>query len=103
MGFNDKPTPAGRDQVITALTKMIPNLDEATLVQHTACLRPLPVDGKIILGSIPNDDNIFLATGTGRKGILLGPAMGHIISQLIEGQTPEIDITSFSPSRFKHL
>ena len=46
------------------------------------------------------DQNIFLATGTGRKGILLGPAMGNIISQLITGQKLEVDITSFSPNRF---
>ena len=100
VGFNDIPTPSGRDQVIEALDKMIPNLDEATLVQHTACLRPLPLDGKIILGPISTDQNIFLATGTGRKGILLGPAMGNIISQLITGQKLEVDITSFSPNRF---
>ena len=79
------------------------HLEEATLVQHTACLRPLPIDGKIILGPIANDENIFLATGTGRKGILLGPAMGTIISQLITGQNPKIDITSFSPSRFQNV
>ena len=100
VGFNDRPTTSGRDQVLKALTKMIPNLDDATLVQHTACLRPLPIDGKIIIGSVPNDQNIFLATGTGRKGILLGPAMGKIISQLISKQQPEVEITSFSPARF---
>ena len=100
VGFNDIPTPSGRDQIIASLNKMIPNLDEAALVQHTACLRPLPVDGKIILGAIPADQNIFLATGTGRKGILLGPAMGNVISQLITGQEPEVNITSFSPARF---
>ena len=103
VGFDDKPTTAGRDLVIQALTKMIPHLEEATLVQHTACLRPLPIDGKIILGPIANDENIFLATGTGRKGILLGPAMGTIISQLITGQKPKIDIPSFSPSRFQNV
>ena len=100
MGFNDLPTPSGRDQIIESLDKMIPNLDEATLVQHTACLRPLPTDGKIILGPISTNKNIFLATGTGRKGILLGPAMGNIISQLITGREPEVNITSFSPNRF---
>lgn len=100
MGFNDLPTPSGRDQIIESLDKMIPNLDEATLVQHTACLRPLPTDGKIILGPISTNQNIFLATGTGRKGILLGPAMGNIISQLITGREPEVNITSFSPNRF---
>ena len=36
VGFDDIPTPIGRDSVIKTLTKMIPNLEEARIVVHTA-------------------------------------------------------------------
>ena len=99
-GFDDSTSAFGRDSVLTALTKMINGLDSAELVHHTACLRPLSADGKIILGHVPNLSNLFIASGTGRKGILLGPGMGKITSGLITNQPMGIDLTPFSLSRF---
>jgi glycine/D-amino acid oxidase-like deaminating enzyme len=41
-----------------------------------------------------------MATGAGRKGILLGPAMGSAIADLIvKGKAP-IAIEAFAPGRF---
>ena len=99
-GFDESPTTDGRDQVLFALQKMISGLDDAELIQQTACLRPLPIDGQIILGPITDRKDIIIATGAGRKGILLGPAMGKIVSELICEKQPEVDIAPFSPSRF---
>ena len=99
-GFDDSTSAFGRDSVLTALTKMINGLDSAELVHHTACLRPLSADGKIILGDVPNISHLFIASGTGRKGILLGPGMGKITSDLITNQPIGIDLNPFSLSRF---
>ena len=102
VGFNDTPTPIGRDSVIASLTKMIPNLEEARIVEHTACLRPLPSDGKVIVGPVQNRNNVFIATGTGRKGILLGPALGQIICDLITTGQSHLDIEPFRLNRFQN-
>ena len=99
-GFDDSTSAFGRDSVLTALTKMINGLDSAELVHHTACLRPLSADGKIILGDVPNISHLFIASGTGRKGILLGPGMGKLTSDLITNQPIGIDLNPFSLSRF---
>ena len=102
VGFDDIPTPIGRDSVIKTLTKMIPNLEEARIVEHTACLRPLPADGKVIVGPIQDKQNVFIATGTGRKGILLGPALGKIIGDLVSLGQSHFNIEPFSLNRFKN-
>ena len=99
-GFDDSTSAFGRDSVLTALTQMINGLDSAELVHHTACLRPLSADGKIILGDVPNISHLFIASGTGRKGILLGPGMGKLTSDLITNQPIGIDLNPFSLSRF---
>lgn len=100
IGFQDSPTPYGRNSVLESLTHMIQGLDDAELVYHTACLRPLSQDGKVILGPAPQIDNIFLGTGAGRKGILLGPGMAKITADLVMEKEPEIDISAFNVARF---
>ncbi len=99
-GFDESPTSIGRDEILVSLQKMIPALDEAELVHQTACLRPLSQDGRIILGRIPQRENVLIATGTGRKGILLGPAMGRLVSELITADHTEIDVEPFRVNRF---
>lgn len=99
-GFDENPTPAARDQVMASLLKMIPSLLDAELVQHTACLRPLSVDGIPIMGAVPGIEGAFLATGAGRKGILLGPGMGKATADLITKGSADFPVEPFSPTRF---
>ena len=100
VGFDDSPSSFGRDSVLASLTKMINGLESAELIHHTACLRPLSNDGKIILGEVPDTSNLYIASGTGRKGILLGPGMGKITSDIITGSSHNYDLTPFNLSRF---
>ena len=99
-GFDERPTPEARDQIMASLLKMIPSLEDAQLVQQTACLRPLADDGKLVLGAVPDWDGVYIATGTGRKGILLGPAVGRLMADLITKGATDISLEQFSPSRF---
>ena len=82
-GFDDQPTPQGRDAIMGDLLRMASFLSEAQLVQHTACLRPLTPDGLPIVGRVPGWDNLYLCTGAGRKGILWSTGMGCATADLI--------------------
>jgi glycine oxidase len=99
-GFDEQPTPAGRDAITRSLLRMAPSLAEAEVVQQTACLRPLSADGLPIIGEAPGWEGVYLATGGGRKGILLSAVMGRIIADLIlKGETP-LPVAPFAPGRF---
>ncbi|MCH7626618.1 MAG: FAD-dependent oxidoreductase [Chloroflexi bacterium] len=99
-GFDEHPTTQARDQVMASLLKMLPSLADAELVQQTACLRPLSADGLPILGAVPGLEGAFVATGAGRKGILLGPAMGRLTADLVLNGKTDIPIEAFAPARF---
>ncbi|MDH3604427.1 MAG: FAD-binding oxidoreductase, partial [Candidatus Tectomicrobia bacterium] len=99
-GFDENPTTEGRDQIIASLLKMLPSMADAQLAQHTACLRPLALDEWLLLGPIPHGQGVYMATGAGRKGVLLGPAMGRITADLILKGGSNFDIDAFNPSRF---
>ena len=99
-GFDAEPTAEARDRIIASLLRMLPATTEARLAHQTACLRPLASDGNLLLGPVPGWEGVYMATGAGRKGILLGPAMARVIADLIVDGTPGLAIGAFDPGRF---
>jgi glycine oxidase len=100
IGFDETTTSEARDTVMEGLLKMLPGLEDARLVKQTACLRPISVDGLPVLGALPGWEGVTVATGAGRKGILLGPAMAEMAVGMALGNSPAGDHTAFSPDRF---
>ena len=100
-GYDEELTAAGRDKVMADLLKMAPSLSEAELVQQTACLRPLSADGLPIVGLVPGWQNLYLATGGGRKGILWSTGMCQGLSELIlKGSSSVPGLACLNPTRF---
>jgi D-amino-acid dehydrogenase len=62
--------------------------------------RPSLPDGLPVLGTAPKYENAFFAFGNSHFGMTAGPVMGKVISQIVAGDTPGIDIAPFSPRRF---
>ena len=100
VGFDENPTKEGRATVMDALLKIMPTFADAQLVRQTACLRPLSSDWLPILGPVPGYEGVYVATGAGRKGILVGPAMGRIMADLIVKGATDIPIEAFGATRF---
>ena len=100
-GFDEELTAAGRDKVMGDLLRMAPSLSEAELVQQTACLRPLSEDGIPIVGVVPGWQNLYLATGGGRKGILWSTGMCEGLADLIlKGSSTVPGLPTLNPNRF---
>jgi glycine oxidase len=81
-------------------TKLLPVLAEAEFVESWSGLRPATLDELPILGSAPRQPRYLLATGHYRNGILLAPATAHVMAQLLTGETPSVDLSPFSATRF---
>ena len=99
-GFDEETTPEARDEIGTALVKMLPAMADAQVVYQTACLRPLASDGLLLLGRVPALENVYMATGAARKGIVYGPPMGRAIADLILTGSTKIALDAFNPGRF---
>jgi glycine oxidase len=80
--------------------KLLPALAEAEFLESWSGLRPATQDGLPILGPAPRQPRYLLATGHFRNGILLAPATAHVVAQLLTGESPTLDLTPFTPSRF---
>ena len=101
VGFDTQVTPEARDGIIREALRLAPSLADASLIGAHACLRPRSADDLPILGPVPGWRNLFIATGHGRKGIMLSAITGRIMADLVlHGHTELFDITPFLPHRF---
>jgi glycine oxidase len=100
VGFRPRTTRRGLAGLRRMAAAMAPALRYAEVASVWAGLRPGSPDGQPIIGRLPGKDNVYVATGHFRNGILLGPITGRLIAQLItEGKT-ETSLAPFSAARF---
>ena len=110
VGFNKATTAGAIDKVLAGAIELAPVLASAAIVEIWAGLRPDSPDHLPILG--PTDvDNLFIATGHFRSGILLAPITAQLFRQWIAGGSSPLTMASlnaehlnldrFSPLRFQ--
>ena len=63
-------------------------------------LRPCSPDGLPYIGRPARFANLTMATGHAMMGVSLGPITGQLVSQIVSGARPEIDLTLLSPDRY---
>jgi glycine oxidase len=97
VGYDKRTTLEGIQQMIEAGTTLIPELAGMPFAQAWAGLRPHIKNGPC-LGKAPGLDNVIIASGHFKNGILLAPITGVLISELITTGVPSISLEPFSPS-----
>ncbi len=63
-------------------------------------LRPCTPDGLPIVGRSRSISNLVVATGHAMLGVTLAPVTGKLVTELINSQTPSLDVAPLSPDRF---
>jgi glycine oxidase len=99
-GFDQEPSESARQFLWQEAMKLMPAMAGASLVRQTACLRPVAPDGLPIIGRAPGWDNVYLAAGGAKKGILLSTGMGKAIADLIMSGATPLSIAAYAPGRF---
>jgi glycine oxidase len=105
-GFDARPTASGMGRLLTMAPALVPALAEAPFESAWAGLRPATADRLPLLGPLPGWENVLLATGHYRNGILLAPITAERLAEFIvngcgAGRTP-VDslLRPFLPDRF---
>jgi glycine oxidase len=99
-GFDLSLTEEAREQILKNAVRLVPWLANAAIAKHTACLRPVTPDWIPIVGSAPGWDNVYISAGGQKKGILLGPAMGKGVAELMASGQSDISLKGCDPGRF---
>lgn len=99
-GFDREPSDEARSYLMSRAVALMPQVSLAKVVVHTACLRPIAPDWLPLVGRAPGWDNVYLATGGAKKGILLAPGMGRAVADLVTAGETELPIEALDPARF---
>ncbi|SNZ17503.1 glycine oxidase [Terribacillus aidingensis] len=83
--WTTEPTLGGIQTVMEKARQMLPGIDEMPFRRSWAGLRPQTFDGKPLIGEHPEMKGLFIAAGHQRNGILLAPATGKMIADLLSG------------------
>lgn len=62
--------------------------------------RPSLPDTLPVIGALPEHPSVLLGFGNGHLGLTQSAAMGRLMTDLVEGSTPSIDIAACRPDRF---
>jgi glycine oxidase len=98
-GFDARPTAAGIARLLAMAAELAPELAAAPFVCAWAGLRPATPDHLPLLGPLPGWENVTLATGHFRNGVLLAPLTGALIAGwLLDRRVPAL-MEPFLPAR----
>lgn len=100
VGFRKTTTARALAGLRRMATALVPALDTATVASSWAGLRPGSPDGLPIIGRLPGKDNIYVATGHFRNGVLLAPITGRLVAEMILSGRAHKRLKPFAPNRF---
>ena len=109
-GFDHRATAHGLHQLLRECLRTAPGLAQATVVETRAGSRPATPDGRPLVGTVPGWTNVFVATGHGAEGLLLGPYSALTVARMILGAEGPQDpseraltgrvLAGYAPGRF---
>jgi glycine oxidase len=98
VGFDRRVDPLTIQRLHAQAAELWPPIASAPVVESWTGLRPGTSDGLPVIGSA-GEPRCWVATGHFRNGILLAPATGLIVRQLLLGSQPAVGIEAFAPGR----
>ena len=98
-GLENQSSEAPLDLLRKNAMRAIPGLtwkEETKWMGH----RPATIDSVPIIDKVPGAPNVFLGFGHQHVGLTGGARTGQLLSQLISGQKPNIDMLPYASDRF---
>lgn len=99
-GFDVSTDPDYVDTIIEKALDRIPQLETAEIANQWAGLYETTPDHQAIIGHDAEVGGMFHVTGFSGHGFMHAPAAGLVTAEILCGQTPTIDISPLSPTRF---
>jgi glycine oxidase len=101
--YDCRVTQEGARLIAAHVAEMAPAVAALDVADSWAGLRPRAADGLPVLGESADVKGLFYATGFYRNGILLAPAAGEIVADLLTKGAARLSpavLKTFSPARF---
>jgi len=102
VGFDSEVDPVRIRPLQRVLRSLCPETadEENGMPETRSGFRPCTVDGLPVIGRSSKYTNVTIAAGHCMLGMTQGPITGKLVSEIIGGREPSIDLTLLSPDRF---
>ena len=98
-GFNRDIPERRLDTLRKSVAARFPGAADLTDARQWTGFRPMTPDGPPMIGRGPRE-NLFLNTGHGTFGWTFSAGSAELIAQVIDGETPALNLDPFRPGRF---
>jgi glycine oxidase len=99
VGFDKSNTDEAIAELVAFARGLAPALADAGIERTWAGLRPGSFDGLPYLGPLPGYRNAYIAAGHFRSGLYMSTATALVMTQLLVGEQPAIDLAPFGVTR----
>ena len=98
-GYDREPSDYAWEFIIPRVQRLSSRIDRSVVSHQTACLRPMPADGKPYVGAAPSWENVYIASGHWSEGVHYGPLTGKSIAELITDGRTSTDVSAIDVGR----
>ena len=98
-GYNLKLKPSRKQTIVHVVQDLYPHAGDVSKAEFWCGLRPMTPDGTPIIGPT-RYDNLYLNTGHGTLGWTMSCGSGRLVSDMISGRKPEIDVSGLGVARY---
>lgn len=98
-GLDAPPSRAPFDLLLRSARAAMPGLSWSHKTEWMGH-RPAPADSIPVIGEVPGLAGVYTGFGHHHIGLTGGPKTGRILSQMISGKHPNLDLSVYSPARF---
>jgi len=101
-GHNDRMRPERLEQIKAGAMAFLPELtpDDFAGAKPWFGYRPVSPDGLPYIGRFSGMSNLTAACGHAMLGVTLAPSTGRLVTEVISGRKPSVDLTLLNPDRY---
>jgi D-amino-acid dehydrogenase len=98
-GYDVSVSPRQCDTIVHVLSELFPDCADMTKARYWAGLRPMTPDNVPVIGRTPLR-NLFVNTGHGTLGWTMSCGSARVLSDLISGRTPDVNLEGMTLARY---
>ena len=98
-GYDTDHKPSDFEGMLGVVRELFPDGANYEKPSYWACLRPMTPDGPPMFGKIRHD-NLYFNAGQGHMGWTMACGSGRVVTDLIAGRQPEIEIAGMTADKY---
>jgi D-hydroxyproline dehydrogenase subunit beta len=85
-------------ELLSRARGVVDGLDDASVTGYRVCVRPMPADGRSIVGWLPGASGVYAVVT--HSGVTLGAHLAELVAAEVLGGVAEPELAPFRPDRF---